>query len=91
MKITLLHTQDALEDPLDPVLAQIEEALARLGHEPSRIVVDDKVQPVVTALAQSPPSIGHLRQVFCLLERRQTGVKMTSTWKHVELPGCCST
>lgn len=57
MKITLLHTQDALEDPLDPVLGQIEEALARLGHEPSRIVVDDKVQPVVTALAQSPPDL----------------------------------
>ncbi len=57
MKITLLHTQDALEDPLDPVLAQIEDALARLGHEPSRIVVDDKVQPVVTALAQSPPDL----------------------------------
>ncbi|MEO6331686.1 MAG: ATP-grasp domain-containing protein [Gemmatimonadaceae bacterium] len=57
MKITLLHTQDALEDPLDPVLGQIEDALARLGHEPSRIVVDDKVQPVVTALAQSPPDL----------------------------------
>lgn len=57
MKITLLHTQDALEDPLDPVLAQIEDALARLGHEPPRIVVDDKVQPVVTALAQSPPDL----------------------------------
>ncbi len=57
MKITLLHTSDALEDPLDPVLAQIEEALARLGHEPARIVVDDKVQPVVTALAQSPPEL----------------------------------
>ncbi|MGI9140461.1 MAG: D-alanine--D-alanine ligase family protein [Gemmatimonadaceae bacterium] len=57
MKITLLHTQDALEDPLDPVLAQLEEALARLGHEPSGIVVDDAVQPVVTALAQSPPDL----------------------------------
>jgi D-alanine-D-alanine ligase len=57
MKITLLHTQDALEDPLDPVLGQIEDSLARLGHEPSRIVVDDKVQPVVTALAQSPPDL----------------------------------
>ncbi len=57
MKITLLHTQDALEDPLDPVLAQIQESLARLGHEPSTIVVDDKVQPVVTALAQSPPDL----------------------------------
>lgn len=57
MKITLLHTQDALEDPLDPVLGQIEDALARLGHEPARIVVDDKVQPVVTALAQSPPDL----------------------------------
>jgi D-alanine-D-alanine ligase len=57
MKITLLHTQDALEDPLDPVLSQIEDSLARLGHEPSRIVVDDKVQPVVTALAQAPPDL----------------------------------
>lgn len=57
MKITLLHTQDALEDPLDPVLAQLEEALSRLGHEPSRIVVDDAVQPVVTALAQAPPDL----------------------------------
>lgn len=57
MKITLLHTQDALEDPIDPVLAQITDALARLGHEPASIVVDDKVQPVVTALAQSPPEL----------------------------------
>ncbi|CAN5704106.1 D-alanine--D-alanine ligase [soil metagenome] len=57
MKITLLHTQDALEDPLDPVLGQLEESLARLGHEPSRLVVDDEVQPIVTALAQSPPEL----------------------------------
>ncbi|HUR91111.1 MAG TPA: ATP-grasp domain-containing protein [Gemmatimonadaceae bacterium] len=57
MKITLLHTKDALEDPIDPVLGQIEEALARLGHEPARIVVDDQVQPVVTALSQSPPDL----------------------------------
>lgn len=57
MKITLLHTKDALEDPVDPVLGQIQDALARLGHEPARIVVDDKVQPVVTALSQSPPEL----------------------------------
>jgi len=57
MKITVLHTRDALEDPLDPVLGQIDDALARLGHEPARIVVDDEVQPIVTALSQSPPDL----------------------------------
>ncbi len=57
MKVTLLHTQDALEPPVDPVLDQIDEALRSSGHEPQRIVVDDSVEPVIAALKSSPPDL----------------------------------
>lgn len=55
MKICILHTADALEEPVDPVLDQIENALREGGHETGRLVVDDAVQPLVTSLTSSPP------------------------------------
>ena len=36
MKITLLHTADALEPPVDPVLDQLTRRLRALGHEVDR-------------------------------------------------------
>src|SRR5688572_31260280 len=57
MKVALLHTQDALEPPIDPVLDQIEEALRSSGHETRRIVVDDSVEPVIAALKSDPPDL----------------------------------
>jgi D-alanine-D-alanine ligase len=57
VNIALLHTQDALEPPVDPVLDQIGEALRANGHETRRIVVDDSVDPVIHALKQDPPEL----------------------------------
>ncbi len=57
MKITLLHTKDALEPPEDPVLGQLTGALERGGHDVSRLPVDKLVEPVVSALREQLPDL----------------------------------
>lgn len=57
MNVTLLHTQDALEPPIDPVLDQLEHALRESDHETRRLVVDDKVEPLVSALTKDKPDL----------------------------------
>ncbi len=57
MRICILHTADAPEDPADPVLDQIENALRESGHETGRLVVEDSVQPLVTSLTSTPPDL----------------------------------
>ena len=66
MKIVLLHTQDALEPPVDPVLGQLEGALTSLGNELSRLVVANEVEPIMRELLSSPPDL-----VFNLAESFQ--------------------
>lgn len=57
MKIVLLHTKDALEPPVDPVIDQLEGALKAGGHETRKLVVDDSVQPLVTSLTEERPDL----------------------------------
>ncbi|MEO7368239.1 MAG: ATP-grasp domain-containing protein [Gemmatimonadaceae bacterium] len=57
MKIALLHTKDALEPPVDPVIDQLETALRSGQHEVRTLVVDDTVQPLVTSLNDDRPDI----------------------------------
>ncbi|MBX6365934.1 MAG: ATP-grasp domain-containing protein [Gemmatimonadetes bacterium] len=57
MRIALLHTADAAGAPEDPVLGQLEDALREDGHDVSRVVVADRVPPVVAALCASPPDL----------------------------------
>ncbi len=57
MKVALLHTQDALEPPVDPVLDQIEGALGESGHEARRVVIDDSIEPVIADLKSDPPDL----------------------------------
>ncbi|HVD59590.1 MAG TPA: ATP-grasp domain-containing protein [Gemmatimonadaceae bacterium] len=57
MKVVLLHTKDALEPPVDPVLDDIETALKAGDHTCTRVVVDDKVEPLVKALTDAGPDI----------------------------------
>ena len=57
MNVALLHTKDALEPPVDPVLENIEEALRTNNHECRRVVVDDKVEPLVAELTANKPDI----------------------------------
>jgi D-alanine-D-alanine ligase len=57
MKVVILHTNDALGPPEDPVLGQIETALRNGGNEVSRLVVDDQVEPLVASLQQHRPDL----------------------------------
>jgi len=57
MNVVLLHTKDALEPPVDPVLDDLEGALRANGHDCSRLVVDDAVEPLVKSLTENKPDI----------------------------------
>ena len=57
MKITVLHTKDALDPPVDPLLEQLDQALAENGHTSQRVVVDDSVEPVIDQLKSSQPDL----------------------------------
>ena len=57
MKIVLFHTKDAVDGEDDPVLGQIEGALAKGGHETRRVMVDDQVEPVVRDLVSDRPDL----------------------------------
>ena len=57
MNIVLLHTADALEPPVDPVIGQLSEALRTLDHTVSTLVVDREVAPVVDALRRLAPDL----------------------------------
>ena len=64
MKIVLLHTTDAAESN-DPVLGQLEEALAAQGHATARVVVGDALTPFVEALgAAAPDLVWNLAEAF---------------------------
>lgn len=57
MRITLLHSADALEPPEDPVIQQLSNALASLGHEVTRVSADSEVLPVVSGLRAARPEL----------------------------------
>ncbi|HUQ98432.1 MAG TPA: ATP-grasp domain-containing protein [Gemmatimonadaceae bacterium] len=57
MKVTLLHSKDALEPPVDPVLEQLESALKSNGHTVRRLAVDDSVQPLINELTKEEPDL----------------------------------
>ena len=65
MKIAVLHTADALEEPVDPILAQLQETLTGLGHEATTVVVDADAMQVGAALkAQNPDLVFNLAESF---------------------------
>lgn len=57
MKITVLHSQDALDPPVDPLLDQLDAALAANGHTSRRLAVDDAVQPLIDELTKEQPEL----------------------------------
>jgi D-alanine-D-alanine ligase len=57
VKVTLLHSKDALEPPVDPVLEQLESALIANGHTVRRLAVDDAVQPLINELTREEPDL----------------------------------
>ena len=57
MKVTILHTQDALEPPADPVIPQLEEAITSLGHDVGCVVVDADIAPIIASLRADAPEL----------------------------------
>jgi len=57
VKITVLHSKDALDPPVDPLLDQLDAALAANGHSSRRLAVDDTVQPLIDELTQEQPDL----------------------------------
>lgn len=57
MKITVLHSKDALEPPVDPLLDQLDAALLASGHASRRLAVDDAVQPLIDELTTEQPDL----------------------------------
>ena len=57
MRLTLLHSADALEPPVDPVLDQVASTLETLGHQVTRVPVDDDIVPVIDALKRASPDL----------------------------------
>ena len=57
MKITVLHSKDALDPPVDPLLGQLDAALAENGHTARRLAVDDAVQPLIDELTKEQPEL----------------------------------
>ncbi len=56
MNIVLLHSEDALEPPVDPVLEQLESVLSG-GHAVRRVSVGALVEPLVAALTRDRPDL----------------------------------
>ena len=57
MKITILHSKDALEPPVDPLLDQLDAALAANGHTTRRVSVGDSVEPLIRELTNPAPEL----------------------------------
>jgi len=57
VKITVLHSKDALAPPIDPLLGQLDAALAENGHTTRRLAVDDAVQPLIDELTKEQPEL----------------------------------
>ena len=57
MKVLLLHTQDALDPPADPVLDQLESAIKANGHECARLSIGDSVDPVLAEVKRQRPDL----------------------------------
>lgn len=57
MRIVVMHSADALEPPVDPVLDQLRGAVEGCGHTVELLAVHDVVEPLVNALHASPPDL----------------------------------
>ena len=93
MRIAILHSDDALEPPRDPVLDQIAEALEGAGHEAALVTSGTDVADLVARLRQVNPELvfnlsesfqdrsaldASLAALLTLLDLRYTGSSQSS-------------
>lgn len=57
MRATILHTVTPDAPERDPVVGQIEQALASQGHEVSVVAASNQVEPLVAALVSAAPEL----------------------------------
>ncbi len=57
MKVVVLHTEDACEPPVDPLLEQLSAALRANGHAAEAVVASPDVEHVVHALRRAAPDL----------------------------------
>jgi D-alanine-D-alanine ligase len=57
MKLVILHTADALEPPVDPVLEQLRGVLTEMEHHVVTVVVDAKIDALVVTLREHAPDL----------------------------------
>src|SRR5215472_16343916 len=57
MRVVVMHSADALESPVDPVLEQLRGALEACDHTVQFLAVDDQVEPLVETLKAAEPDI----------------------------------
>ena len=57
MKIMVMHSADALEPPVDPVLDQLRAAIEACSHTVELLPVSDSVPPLVSALHDAAPDL----------------------------------
>jgi len=57
VKITVLHSKDALDPPVDPLLDQLDAALSQNRHTTRRLAVDDSVEPLIWDLTNPQPDL----------------------------------
>jgi D-alanine-D-alanine ligase len=57
VKIVVIHSADALEPPVDPVLEQLRAAIQACDHSVELLAVRDTVAPLVTALHDAAPDL----------------------------------
>ena len=65
MKIVVMHSADALEAPVDPLLEQLRRAIAACDHSVQLLPVGNDVEPLVTALrAEAPDLVFNVAESF---------------------------
>ncbi|HEY3133030.1 MAG TPA: ATP-grasp domain-containing protein [Gemmatimonadaceae bacterium] len=57
MKITVLHSKDALDPPVDPLFDQLDAALAENGHTSERLAAEDSIEPMIKQLKNPQPDL----------------------------------
>ena len=57
MKVVVIHSADALEPPIDPVLDQLRGAIQACDHSVEMLPVIGSVAPLVTALHDAAPDL----------------------------------
>ena len=88
MRIAFLHSANALEPPVDPVIEQLSSALETLEHEVTRVSADADVVPVVTALRKMEPDlVFNLAESFAGVSALESNVAALLNLLHLRYTG----